>query len=93
MGKCHLNGKMPATQLKPNFADNQYIDGYRSLFATAGPVDMHIGLDIKRTGYKSGYCIFGYDTLPLFVKGNLQNLKEMEFCEKIYSLQHLHLTL
>ena len=88
----YLNGKISTTQLKPNVAD-QYIDGYRSLFATARPVDMDIGLDIKRAGYKSGYCIFGYDTLPLFVRGNLKNGKEMEFCEKIYSLQHLHLTL
>ena len=32
----YLNGEMPGPPLKLNFTDNQYIDGYRSLFATAG---------------------------------------------------------
>ena len=41
--------------LKLNFADNQYIDGYRSLFATAGETDMNNGLDITRADNKSGY--------------------------------------
>ena len=32
----YLNGEASALSLKLNFVDNQYIDGYRSLFATAG---------------------------------------------------------
>ena len=32
----YLNREMPAPTLKLNFANNQYIDGYRSLFATGG---------------------------------------------------------
>ena len=32
----YLNGEMPAVPLKLSFVDNQYIDRYRSLFATAG---------------------------------------------------------
>ena len=32
----YINGQMPAPPLKLNFADNQYIYGYRSLFATVG---------------------------------------------------------
>ena len=55
---------MPAPPLMFNFAYNQYIDGYRSLFATTGRIDMENGLDITRADYKSGYCIFGFDTSP-----------------------------
>ena len=47
---------------KLNFADNHYIDGYRSLFATAGRIDKDNGLDITRADYKSGYYVFGFDT-------------------------------
>ena len=43
---------MPAPPLKLNFADNQYIDRYRSLFATAGRIDMENGLDITGADYK-----------------------------------------
>ena len=32
----YLNGEMPVPPLKLNFADNQYIDEYKSLIATAG---------------------------------------------------------
>ena len=32
----HLNGEMPAPPLRLNFADNQYIGLYRTLFSTAG---------------------------------------------------------
>ena len=61
----------------------QYVDGYRSLFATAGRIDTDNGLDIKRADYKSGYCIFGFDTFPLFAMGSLKNRKEMELCKRI----------
>ena len=32
----YLNGEMPVPPLMLNFADNQYIDEYKSLIATAG---------------------------------------------------------
>ena len=51
----YLNEEMPAPPIKLNFTDNQYIDGYRSLFATAGQINMDNGLDITRADYKSGY--------------------------------------
>ena len=71
----HLNGEMPAPPLKLNFADNQYIDGYRSLFATTGRIDMNNSLNITRAYYKSGYCIFVFDTSPSFCHGEPQERK------------------
>ena len=61
---------------------------------------MDNGLDFTRTDYKSGFCIFGfYISLSLslslspFAMGRLKNIKEMELCERIQSLEHLYLTL
>ena len=49
----YLNGEIPAPALKLNFADNQYIDGYRSLFITAGQIEMDNGLNVMRADYRS----------------------------------------
>ena len=55
------------------FVDNQYIDGYRSLFATAGRIGMDNSFDITRAYYKSVYCIFGFSTSPsLYLSGSLR---------------------
>ena len=43
----YLNGEIPAPSLKLNFVDNKYIDGYRSLFATAGRINLTIELTIN----------------------------------------------
>ena len=64
-------GKM----LAPPFT---FIDGYRSSFATAGRIDMDNGLDITRADYKSGYCIFEFDTSPSLCHGELQERKRNE---------------
>ena len=60
---------------KLNFVDNQYIDKYRSLFATAGQIGMDNGLDIMRTDYKSDYCVFGCDKSPFLCHGEAQGWK------------------
>ena len=41
----YLNGEMPAPSL--NFASIKYSDGYRSLFATAGLIDIYDGLVLR----------------------------------------------
>ena len=41
----YLNGEMPAPSL--NFASIKYTDGYRSLFATAGLIDIYDGLVLR----------------------------------------------
>ena len=71
----YLNGEMPGPPLELNFTDNQYIDGYRSLCTAAGPIDIENGLDVTRVDYKSGYCIFGFDTSPTLCHGEPQEWK------------------
>ena len=41
---------------------------------------MDNGLDITRVGYKSGYCIFVFDTSPTIME-SLKNGKEMKLSE------------
>ena len=41
----YLNGEMPVPPFKLIVADNQYIDGCRSLFATAQRIDMDNSLN------------------------------------------------
>ena len=48
----YLNWETPAPSLRFNFVDNQYIDGYRSLFATAGKIDMDNDWGVTRVDYK-----------------------------------------
>ena len=74
---------MPGLALKVNFTDNQYIDGYRSLFATGGRIDMDNGLDITTADYKSVIVFLDSTHLLLFVMESLKNGKEMELCERI----------
>ena len=71
----YLNKEWPGAPLKLNFTDGQYIYGYRSLFATVGRIDMDNGLDITRVDYKSGYCIFRFDTSPTLCHGERQEWK------------------
>ena len=66
-----LTGEMPGPPLKLSLSDNQYIDGYKGLLATAGRIDMDNGLNITKVDYKSGYCIFGFDTSPTLCHGEL----------------------
>ena len=71
----YLNVEMPGPPLKLSFTDNQYINGYRSLFATAGRIDMDDGSDITKVDYKSGYCIFECDTSLTLCHGEPQERK------------------
>ena len=71
----YLNVEMPSPSHKLSFIYNQFIDRYKSLFATAGWIDMDNGLNITRTDNKSGYCIFGFDTFPFLCEREPQEWK------------------
>ena len=77
----YLSGEVPGLPLKLSFTDNQYMDGYGSLFATAGRQNMDNGLDITIDDYKSGYFLFGFDTFPTLSLESLESRKEMKLFE------------
>ena len=53
-----------AQPMKLDFQDDQFIDGYRSLFMTSGKLNTKEGIDITREEYKKGFSLFGFDVSP-----------------------------
>ena len=74
---------MAGPPFKLNFTDNQYVDGYRSLYATAGRRDTNNDFDITRVGYKSCHFIFGFNTSPTLPWRASRTGKKMELGERI----------
>ena len=75
-GGIYLNEEMAVPPFKLNFTDNQYVVGYRSLYAAAGRRDTDNGFDITRVGYKSCHFIFGFNTSPTLCYGEPQEQKK-----------------
>jgi hypothetical protein len=70
---CFVNGQsLPTQPLRLNFEKNQYLDGYRSLFKATGKINRDEGIDIKRSDYKLGYTLFGFDISPSTCNGGHQ---------------------
>ena len=62
---CIVNGEsLPSHPLRLNFDEENFLDGYRSLFQATGKLNRDEGIDIKRKEYKSGYTLFGFDISP-----------------------------
>ncbi|XP_066930140.1 uncharacterized protein F54H12.2-like [Clytia hemisphaerica] len=88
-----LNGEsLPGHPMKLDFTNDQYIDGYRSLFSTTSKLNSDAGLDISRTDYKNGYTLFGFNlTLTLCSNGHSEMIKqgtlkvELEFQQALQS--------
>ena len=59
-------------------SDNQYIDGHRSLFATAARIDLENILDATMADYKFDYCTFGFNTSPSLCHRGPQGRKRNE---------------
>ena len=70
---------MPVPLSKNDFADNQFINGYQSLFATAWRIDVNNGLDITSGDYKFVCCILGFDTSPSLCHGEPQKREKNQF--------------
>ena len=70
---CFVNGEtLPGQPLNLNFDRNHYLEGYRSLFTTAGKINRDEGIDIARREYKTGYTLFGFDISPSTCNGGHQ---------------------
>ena len=74
-----LNEKMPVSLSKLDFPDNQYINGYRSLFATAWRIDMARVWILRVLTINLVVVFFDLTHLPLLVIVSLKNGKEMDF--------------
>lgn len=76
----YVDGKLvPSTPFEPNFATNNFISAYLSLFAGKRNESEHQELVLSRSDYSRGYCFFVFninpsdendDTLPLLRKGH-----------------------
>ena len=70
---CFVNGEsLPTQPLKFNFAKDEYLEGYRSLFTTTGKINRDEGIDINRRSYKSNNALFGFDISPSMCNGGHQ---------------------
>ncbi|CAF1109977.1 unnamed protein product [Brachionus calyciflorus] len=60
--------------LEFNFAKNQYIRGYSSLFENIDKPVFATGNDISREDYPKGYSLFAFDLTPDFCSGDQFNV-------------------
>ena len=70
---CLVNGEsLPGQPLKMNFNRDHFLDGYKSLFVSTGKINRDEGINIKRSEYKYGYTLFGFDISPSTCNGGHQ---------------------
>lgn len=58
--------QVPSKPLQPRFTGNNknYIEAYHTLFSGTGIHYLNEGIDINRTSYSKGYCLFAFDLTP-----------------------------
>lgn len=64
--KLYLDGQQQhhIKPLEPNYANQQYIGAYMSLFSGTGKQQKDEGNDIDRSDYPGGYAIYAFDLTP-----------------------------
>ena len=63
--KVYLDGQQQHIKpLEPNFANNQYIAAYMSLFTGTGKHMKDEGNDLDRSDYPGGYTLYAFDLTP-----------------------------
>jgi hypothetical protein len=60
--------------LKLNFANDQFIEGYITLFTGTGKINRNEGNSIKPSEYNGGYALYAFDLTPDLSKGDHFNL-------------------
>ena len=76
----YLNGQsVPHKPFKLDYTNENYVEGYVSLFTGFDSYLANSGIDISRSEYSSGYCLYVFDVranstedaqLPLILKGH-----------------------
>ena len=73
---AHVNVKsIPANPVFLNFENEDFLDGYRSIFTTFGKINRDEGIGIARNEYKDGFSLFGFDLSPALCVGEHQEFK------------------
>jgi hypothetical protein len=61
----YLDGQQQTIKpLKCNYASNQFISAYMTLFSGTGRQNRDLGIDIGRSEYKDGYALYAFDLTP-----------------------------
>ena len=72
-----MNGKsVPGNPLKMDFTSGDFLEGYNSLFLTAGKLNRDEGGTIARKDYARGFTLFGFDLTPTLCHGEHQDFKQ-----------------
>ena len=67
---AYVNCKsIPANPIVLNFQNEDFLDGYRSIFTTTGKTNRDEGKGITRNEYKDGFSLFGFDMGPVLCVG------------------------
>ena len=73
---AYVNVKnIPANPVSLNFENEDFLDGYRSIFTTFGKINRDEGIGIARSEYKNGFSLFGFDLSPALCVGEHQEFK------------------
>jgi hypothetical protein len=63
--KIFLDGQQQyINSIQPNYANNQFITAYMSLFSGTGKQQKDEGNDIERSEYSRGYTLYAFDLTP-----------------------------
>lgn len=57
-----LNGEIaPVGVMQFDFAKNDFLDGYDSIYSATGTFNKDVGLDLPRSSFKNGFALFAFD--------------------------------
>ena len=66
----HLDGEQyPSKPLTPNYAGDQFLRAYMTLFEGTGMLHADRGHGIDRSNYKNGYVLYAFDLTPDMAEG------------------------
>ena len=67
----YLNGdQYPAKPLTPNYAKDEYLRAYMTLFEGTGILNDNRGHGIERSNYKNGFALYAFDLTPDMAEGS-----------------------
>jgi len=75
--KVYLDGQSQYVKpIETNYAQNQFVSAYLSLFSGTGKLNKDEGTDISRSEYPRGYCLYAFDLTPDLAENDHFNLQK-----------------